>query len=127
MKTDVATLKRVYAMSLAGVYPHYVAKAEKKGRTKAEVDEIIRWLTGYSQKGLEAKLTQRTDFETFFSEAPRLNPSRALIKGVICGVRLEDIKEPTMREIRYLDKLIDELAKGKAMEKILRQCRRESG
>ena len=111
---------RIYTTSLASVYPHYVTKAEKKGRTKAEVDEIIRWLTGYSQKGLEAKLTQRTDFETFFSEAPHLNPSRTLIKGVICGVRLEDIKEPTMREIRYLDKLIDELAKGKAIEKILR-------
>jgi hypothetical protein len=111
---------RIYTTSVASVYPHYVAKAAKKGRTEAEVDEIIRWLTGYSQKELEAKLTQRTDFETFFAEAPRLNPSRALIKGVICGVRLEDIKEPTMREIRYLDKLIDELAKGKAMEKILR-------
>jgi hypothetical protein len=111
---------RIYTTSVASVYPHYVTKAEKKGRTKAEVDEIIRWLTGYSQKGLEAKLAQRTDFETFFSEAPRLNPSRTLIEGVICGVRLEDIEEPTMREIRYLDKLIDELSKGKAMEKILR-------
>ena len=111
---------RIYATSVASVYPHYVTKAEKKGRTKAEVDEIIRWLTGYSQKGLEAALTQRTDFETFFSKAPRLNPSRTLIKGAICGVRLEDIKEPTMREIRYLDKLIDELAKGKTIEKILR-------
>jgi hypothetical protein len=112
---------RIYTTSVAGVYPHYVTKAAKKGRTKAEVDEIIRWLTGYSQQELEAKLTQRTDFETFFAEAPRLNPSRTLIKGLICGVRLEDIKEPTMREIRYLDKLIDELAKGKAMEKILRE------
>jgi hypothetical protein len=112
---------RIYTTSVASVYPHYVTKAAKKGRTEAEVDEIIRWLTGYSQKELKAKLTQRTDFETFFAEAPRLNPSRALIKGVICGVRLEDIKEPTMREIRYLDKLIDELAKGKAMEKILRE------
>ena len=111
---------RIYTMSVASVYPLYLAKAEKKGRTKAEVDEIIRWLTGYSQKELEAALTQRTDFETFFSAAPRLNPSRSLIKGVICGVRLEDITEPTMREIRYLDKLIDELAKGKAIEKILR-------
>jgi hypothetical protein len=111
---------RIYTTSVASVYPHYVTKAAKNGRTQAEVDEVIRWLTGYSQKELEAKLTQRTDFETFFAEAPRLNPSRALIKGVICGVRLEDIKEPTMREIRYLDKLIDELAKGKAMEKILR-------
>ena len=111
---------RIYATSVASVYPHYVTKAEKKGRTKAEVDEIIRWLTGYTQKGLDARLKQRTDFETFFAEAPRLNPSRTLIKGVICGVRLEDIEEPTMREIRYLDKLIDELAQGKAMKKILR-------
>ena len=111
---------RIYATAVASVYPHYVTKAEKKGRTKAEVDEIIRWLTGYSQKQLEAKLTQRTDFEAFFAEAPRMNPSRALIKGVVCGVRLEDITEPTMREIRYLDKLIDELAKGRTMDKILR-------
>ena len=108
-------------MSFASVYPLYVAKAEKKGRTKTEVDEIIRWLTGYNQEGLEAELEKQTDLETFIAEAPRLNPSRALIKGVICGVRVEDIKEPTMREIRYLDKLIDELAKGKAMEKILRK------
>lgn len=99
----------------------YISKAEKKGRTKAEVDEIIRWLTGYSQKKLDAKLKQQADVETFFSEAPQLNPSRALIKGVVCGVRVEDVAEPTMREIRYLDKLIDELAKGKAMEKILRK------
>lgn len=111
---------RIYTMSVAGVYPHYVAKAEKKGRTKAEVDEIIRWLTGYDQQGLEAVLENGTNFETFFAEAPRLNPSRALIKGVICGVRVEEIEEPLMREVRYLDKLIDELAKGKAMEKILR-------
>jgi hypothetical protein len=103
------------------VYPLYVAKAEKKGRTKAEVDEIIRWLTGYSQKEFEAQLEKQKDFETFFAEAHQLNPSRALIKGVVCGVRVEDIEEPTMREIRYLDKLIDELAKGKAMEKILRK------
>ena len=114
------TKHRIYSMSVAGVYPHYVAKAEKKGRTKEEVDEIIRWLTGYSQEELEALLEKKTDFETFFAEAPRLNPSRGLIKGVICGVRIEEIEEPTMREIRYLDKLIDELAKGKAMEKILR-------
>src|SRR5688500_8622179 len=120
MKTDAATLKRVYAMSLAGVYPHYVAKAEKKGRTKAEVDEIIRWLTGYSKEELKAQLEKETDFENFFEQAPQLNPSRVLIKCVVCGIRLEDIEEPTMREIRYLDKLIDELAKGKAMEKILR-------
>lgn len=108
-------------MSFASVYPHYVAKAAKKGRTKAEVDEIIRWLTGYSRGQLEAQLTKQTDFETFFAKAPHLNPSRTLISGVICGVRIEDIKEPTMKEIRYLDKLIDELAKGKAMEKILRK------
>jgi len=112
---------RVYAMSVASVYPHYIAKAEKKGRTKAEVDEVIRWLTGYSQKELGAELKKGTDFETFFAEAPCLNPSRTLIKGVICGVRIEEIEEPTMREIRYLDKLIDELAKGRAMEKILRE------
>ena len=108
-------------MSFASVYPLYVAKAEKKGRTKTEVDEIIRWLTGYSQEELEAQLEKQTDFETFIAEAPQLNPSRTLIKGVICGVRVEDIKEATMQEIRYLDKLIDELAKGKVMEKILRK------
>lgn len=112
---------RIYTTSFASVYPHYVAKAEKKGRTKAEVDEIVRWLTGYSRKQLDAQLRKQTDFETFFAEAPQLNPSRSSIKGVVCGVRVEDIKEPTMREIRYLDKLIDELAKGKAMEKILRE------
>jgi hypothetical protein len=111
---------RIYEMSFASVYPLYVAKAEKKGRTKSEVDEIIRWLTGYSQKDLGAQLKKQTDFETFFAEAPRLNPSRTLIKGMICGVRVEEIEEPTMQEIRYLDKLVDELAKGKAMAKILR-------
>ena len=112
---------RIYTMSFARVYPEYVAKAERKGRTKAEVDEIIGWLTGYSQAELEGQLDRQTDVETFLAEAPQLNPSRALIKGVVCGVRVEDIAEPTMREIRYLDKLIDELAKGKAMEKILRK------
>ncbi len=112
---------RIYTMSVASVYPHYLAKAEKKGRTKAEVDEIIRWLTGYSQQGLEAQLKNKTDFETFFADAPRLNPSRALVKGVICGVRIEEIEDPLMREVRYLDKLIDELAKGKTMDKILRK------
>lgn len=112
---------RIYRMSFANVYPLYIEKAEKKGRTKTEVDEIIRWLTGYSQKEVEALLENGTDFETFFAEAPQLNPSRALIKGIVCGVRVEDIKEPTMREIRYLDKLIDELARGKAMEKIFRK------
>ena len=111
---------RIYTVSFASVYPMYITKAEKKGRTKTEVDEIIGWLTGYSQEALEAQLEKQTDFETFFAEAPRLNPSRALIRGVVCGVRVEDIQEPTMQEIRYLDKLIDELAKGKAMEKILR-------
>jgi len=115
------TKHKIYTMSVASVYPHYVKKAEKKGRTKTEVDEIIRWLTGYSQEELEAQLEKQTDFETFFEEAPQLNPSRTLIKGVICGVRVEDIKEPTMQEIRYLDKLIDELAKGKPMEKLLRK------
>ena len=115
------TKHRIYTTSFASVYPLYVAKAEKKGRTKAEVDQVISWLTGYGQKELEAQLEQRTEFETFFAKAPKINPSRALIKGVVCGVRVEDVKEPTMREIRYLDKLIDELAKGKAMDKILRK------
>jgi hypothetical protein len=114
------TKHRIYTMSFASVYPLYVAKAEKKGRTKTEVDEIICWLTGYNREELEAQLEKQTDFETFLAEAPQLNPSRALIKGVVCGVRVEDIEEPTMQEIRYLDKLIDDLAKGKAMEKILR-------
>jgi len=114
------TKPRIYTTSFASVYPHYIAKAENKGRAKAEVDKIIRWLTGYSQKQLEPQIKGQTDLETFFADAPQPNPSRALIKGVICGVRVEEIKEPTMREIRYLDKLIDELAKGKQMEKILR-------
>lgn len=112
---------KIYTMSVASVYPHYVAKAEKKGRTKAEVDEIISWLTGYSRGQLDAQLENQTDFETFFAQAPQMNPLRTLIKGVVCGVRVEDVEEPTMREIRYLDKLIDELAKGKSMEKILRK------
>lgn len=111
---------RVYSISVASVYPHYLAKAEKKGRTKAEVDEIVRWLTGYSQEALEDHLAKKTTFEDFFAQAPRLNPSRSLIKGVICGIRVEEIEEPLMRELRYLDKLIDELARGKAMAKILR-------
>src|SRR4051812_38438206 len=114
------TKHRFYTMSFARVYPAYVAKAEKKGRTKAEVNEIILWLTGYSQEDLEAQLEKQTDVETFFAEAPQLNPARTLIKGVVCGVRVEEIEDPTMQTIRYLDKLIDELAKGKAMEKILR-------
>ncbi len=112
---------RIYTISFASVYPHYVAKAEKKGRTKAEVDQIISWLTGYDRKGLETQLEERTDFETFYGKAPKLNPARALIKGVVCGVRVEEIEDPLMREARYLDKLIDELAKGKPMEKILRK------
>lgn len=115
------TKPRIYTMSFASVYPHYVAKAGKKGRTKAEVDEIIRWLTGYSQDDLESQLEKRTDFEAFIADAPELNASRSLIKGVICGVRVEDIEDPVMREIRYMDKLIDELAKGRPMEKIFRK------
>src|SRR4029453_2117996 len=115
---EVIKKHRIYTMSFASVYPHYIAKAEKKGRTKAEVDEIIRWLTGYSQAELEAVIENKTDFENFFGQAPALNPSRDQIKGVICGVRIEQIEEPLMREVRSLDKLIDELAKGRAMEKI---------
>jgi len=118
--TPEERLKRVYAMSVASVYPHCIAKAEKKGRTKAEVDEVIRWLTGYTPKRLQTHLDKETDFETFFAKAPKMNPDRSLITGVICGVRVEEIEEPTMREIRYLDKLVDELARGKKMEKILR-------
>jgi hypothetical protein len=114
------TKHRIYTTSVASVDPHYVTKAERKGRTRSEVDEIIRWLTGYSQQEFEAQLDEETDFETFFAEAPQMNPARALITGVVCGVRVEDVEEPTMREIRYLDKLVDELAKGKAMERILR-------
>jgi hypothetical protein len=111
---------RIYGTSFASVYPLYVAKAEKKGRTKDEVDQVIRWLMGYSQEGLEAQLAKGVDLETFIAEAPAPNPARELVKGVVCGVRVEDIEEPTMREIRYLDKLVDELARGKAMAKILR-------
>jgi hypothetical protein len=111
---------RIYTTPVAAVYPTYVAKAERKGRTKVEVDQIICWLTGYSQTELDAEIEKQTDFETFFAEAPKLNPSRTLITGVICGIRVEDMEQSTMKEIRYLDKLIDELAKGKAMEKILR-------
>jgi len=111
---------RIYRMSFARVYPALVAKAEKKGRTKAEVDEIIRWLTGHSERSLDGALAAGVDVETFFTAAPALNPARSLITGVVCGVRVEAVEEPVMREIRYLDKLIDELAKGKTMEKILR-------
>lgn len=113
---------RIYSISFANIYPLYIAKAEKKERTKTEVDEIIRWLTGYSQDGLETQLQKHTDLETFLAEAPQPNPARTLITGVVCGVRVEEIEDPTMREIRYLDKLIDELARGKAMEKILRKA-----
>ncbi|GGB69980.1 DUF2200 domain-containing protein [Henriciella pelagia] len=111
---------RIYTMAFASVYPAYVAKAEKKGRTRAEVDEIIFWLTGHDKKSFASALEDGTDMETFFAEAPAMNPDRALITGVVCGVRVEEVEEETMREIRYLDKLIDELARGKAMEKILR-------
>lgn len=114
------TRHRIFAMAFAKVYPAYVAKAEKKGRTKAEVDEIIRWQTGYTQKQLEKQIETAASFEAFFGKAPKPNPARELITGVVCGVRVENVEDPLMREIRYLDKLIDELAKGKAMEKILR-------
>ena len=113
---------RIFTTSVASVYPLYIAKVEKKGRTKAEVDEIFRWLTGYTQKGLETQLERRTDFETFFAKAPKLNPARKLITGIVCGVRVENIEDPTMQAIRYLDKLIDELAKGKELQKILRKA-----
>jgi hypothetical protein len=111
---------RIYKTSVASVYPHYVTKAEKKGRTKGDVDEILCWLTGYGPTELERQLERGTDFETFFAEAPAMNPSRRLISGAVCGVRVEEIEDPLMQEIRYLDKLVDELARGKAMEKILR-------
>ena len=111
---------RIFKMSFSRVYPLLVSKAERKGRTKAEVDEIIRWFTGYTQDALEKQIIEQVDYEHFFNEAPHLNPSRNLIKGVVCGIRVEEIEDPMMREVRYLDKLIDELAKGKAMNKILR-------
>lgn len=116
-----AAKPRIYGMSFASVYPLYVQKAEKKGRTKDEVDQVIRWLTGYTQKGLDAQIKKETDYETFLANAPKLNPARSLITGLICGVRVEDIEDPTMQGIRYIDKLVDELAKGKAMDKILRK------
>ena len=114
------TNDRVFSMSFAGVYPHYVTKAEKKGRTKAEVDEVIRWLTGYTSVGLAKQIEKKISFRDFFEKAPKFNPNASLIKGVICGIRVEEIEDPLMQKIRYLDKLIDELAKGKKMEKILR-------
>lgn len=113
--------QRVFAMKFAGVYPLYVKKAERKNRTKEEVDQIICWLTGYDQTGLQQQLEQGTTFETFFTQAPAFNPNSSLIKGVVCGIRVEEMEDPLMQKIRYLDKLIDELAKGKKMEKILRQ------
>lgn len=121
MKANPETQKpRIYSMSVAKVYPLYVTKVERKGRTKAELDTVIAWLTGYTPAKLKAVLKQELDFETFFKKAPKLNPNRRLITGVICGVRIENIEDPLMREIRYLDKVVDELAKGRAMEKILR-------
>ena len=122
MKTEASATRkhRIFTMAFARVYPLLVQKAERKNRTKAEVDQIIRWLTGYSQAGLEKQVKKQTDFETFFAQAPAFNPNAKLIKGVVCGVRVEEVKDPLMRKIRYLDKLIDELARGKAMEKILR-------
>lgn len=121
MKQEINNTKqRIYTMSFARVYPLYIAKVEKKGRTKEEVDTVIRWLTGYTQKSLQTVIKNGTDFETFFAQAPHLNPNRSLISGVVCGVRVEDIKEPTMQVIRYLDKLVDELAKGRPLAKILR-------
>ena len=121
MKENPKTIERVAKMAFGRVYPLCITKVGNKGRTKAELDEVIRWLTGYTQKGLEKEIGNETDVETFFAKAPKLNPSRKLITGVICGVRIEDIQSPLMREVRYLDKLVDELAKGRAMEKILRK------
>ena len=111
---------RIFTMSFADLYPLYVAKAERKGRTRAEVDEVIRWLTGYDEAGLADAIERGVDVETFFTEAPAINPDAGLITGVVCGVRVEDIDDPLMQKIRYLDKLVDELAKGRAMEKVLR-------
>jgi hypothetical protein len=115
------TKYRIYAMKFSGVYPLYVQKAERKNRTKEEVDQIICWLTGYDHAGLQQQIEQENDFETFFAQAPAMNPNTSLIKGVVCGVRVEEIADPLMQKIRYMDKLLDELAKGKSMEKILRQ------
>jgi hypothetical protein len=112
---------RIYTISFAKIYPLYLAKVERKGHTKAEVDKVILWLTGYTQKGLKEQLKKQTDLETFITSSPKLNPARSLIKGVICGVRVEEIEDPTMQTIRYMDKLVDEVANGRAMEKILRK------
>ncbi|HEX6879519.1 MAG TPA: DUF2200 domain-containing protein [Terriglobales bacterium] len=112
---------RVFKMTFASVYPHYIAKAERKGRTREEVHEVIRWLTGYDEKMLRQQIDKKVDFETFFAQAPRMNPNASKITGVICGIRVEEIEDKLMQQIRYLDKLVDELAKGKAMEKILRK------
>jgi hypothetical protein len=120
LKTDFAN-HRIYSISFASVYPLYIAKAEKKGRTKADVDQVIRWLTGYTAKGFEAQISKKTTLKEFFAKAPKLNPARSLITGAICGIRVEEIDHPLMQNIRYMDKLIDELAKGKPMEKILRK------
>jgi hypothetical protein len=120
MKQDAAATQRIYKIVFGRVYPMYIQKVEKKGRTKTELDEVLRWLTGYTQKGLEKQIENGVDLETFFQDAPKLNPSRKLITGVICGVRVEDIRDPITRDIRYMDKLVDELAKGKTMEKIFR-------
>jgi|SRR6185312_11685707 len=120
-QTEEARTKRIYGIVVAKVYPYYLAKAEKKGRSKDDLDKIIRWLTGYTQKDFEAQLKKQTDFQTFFAKAPKMNPARTLVTGSICGVRVEEIKDPVIRNMRCLDKLIDELAKGKAMEKILRK------
>ena len=117
----MASYDRVFAMKFANIYPMYVQKAERKNRTKAEVDQVICWLTGYNQSGLQKQIKQQNDLTTFFAQAPALNPNVSLIKGVVCGVRVEDVEDPLMQKIRYMDKLIDELAKGKAMDKILRQ------
>ncbi|HWK59130.1 MAG TPA: DUF2200 domain-containing protein [Parapedobacter sp.] len=121
MATKAENIQRVYKMSFASVYPHYVTKAEKKGRTKGEVDEIIYWLTSYDEQSLTQHINDKTNIETFFAEAPQINPNASKITGVICGYRIEEIEDPLMQKIRYLDKLIDELAKGKAMDKILRK------
>jgi hypothetical protein len=121
MKTDAKRWARVYAMSFASIYPLYIEKVEKKDRTKAELDGVLRWLTGYTQKGLEAQIKKKASLEEFFASAPKLNPARTQITGLICGVRVEEIEEPLMQNIRYMDKLVDELAKGRAMEKVLRR------